>query len=45
VKEILGIPARIRVVALLALGHPEDASPVEKDRLSLEAIVRHERWQ
>jgi nitroreductase len=44
VKEILGIPERIRVVALLALGYPEDPSPVEKKRLTLEAIVKYERW-
>lgn len=45
VKEILGIPSRIRVVALLAVGYPEDPSPVQKDRLALEAIVKYERWQ
>jgi nitroreductase len=45
VKEVLGIPARVRVVALLAVGHPEDPSPVAKERLPLEAILKHERWQ
>ena len=45
VKEILGIPSRIRVVALLAVGYPEDPSPVQKTRLALEAIVKYERWQ
>jgi nitroreductase len=45
VKEILAIPAPIRVVALIALGYPEDPSPVEKNRLPLEEIARYERWQ
>jgi len=45
VKEILGIPSRVRVVALLAVGYPEDPAPVEKNRLALEAIVKFERWQ
>jgi nitroreductase len=44
VKEILGIPSQIRVVAMLALGHPTDPSPVEKRRLPLETIVKYERW-
>jgi nitroreductase len=44
VKEILGIPSQIRVVALLALGHPTDPSPVEKRRLPLETIARYDRW-
>jgi nitroreductase len=43
-KEILGIPAPIRVVALLPLGYPQDPAPVEKDRLALDEIVRHETW-
>jgi len=45
VKEILGIPSQIRVVALLAIGYPEDPSPVEKERLALEAMVKYEQWQ
>jgi hypothetical protein len=32
-------------VALLAIGYPENASPAEKDRLPLEAIVKHEQWE
>jgi nitroreductase len=44
VKEILGIPPQIRVVAMLALGHPTDASPAEKRRLPLETIVRYDGW-
>jgi nitroreductase len=45
VKEILGIPSQIRVVALLAIGYAEDPSPVEKERLALEAMVKYEQWQ
>jgi len=44
VKEILGIPPEIRVVALLPLGYPADPSPVEKRRLSLDTIVKFDRW-
>ena len=44
VKEILGIPSQIRVVALLPIGYPEDPSPVAKNRLPLEAIVKYEQW-
>ena len=42
-KEILGIPQRVRIVALLALGYPKE-SPPPRPRKSLEEIVCHERW-
>jgi nitroreductase len=45
VKEIVNIPGRIRVVALMALGYPKNPGPVRKVRLPLEAIVKYERWQ
>ncbi len=45
VRLILGIPSQIRVVALLALGHPTDPAPVEKNRLPLETIIKYQRWQ
>lgn len=45
VKEILGIPPHIRVVELLPLGYPRDASPMAKNRLPLDDIVKYERWQ
>jgi len=45
VKKILGIPPQIRVVELLPIGYPQDPAPVEKSRLSIEKIVKHERWQ
>ena len=44
IKEILGIPPQIRVVALLPVGYPQDPAPVEKSRLPLEKIVKYERW-
>ena len=44
VKEILRIPPHIRVVELLPLGYPRDPSPVEKQRLPMERIVRYEQW-
>jgi nitroreductase len=45
VKEILGIPEHIRVVALMPLGYPSNPSPIEKNRLLLDMIVKYDRWQ
>ncbi|UCF94351.1 MAG: nitroreductase family protein [Desulfobacterales bacterium] len=45
VKKILGIPPDIRVVAILPIGYPQDPSPVRKNRLPLEKIVRYESWE
>ncbi|HTP65645.1 MAG TPA: nitroreductase family protein [Geobacteraceae bacterium] len=45
VKEILDIPAEIRVVELMPLGYPADPSVKEKKRLPLHEIALHERWQ
>jgi len=44
VKQILSIPEKIRVVELMPIGYATDPSPVEKKRLSLDAIVKHEHW-
>jgi nitroreductase len=44
VKKILEIPPQIRVVGLLPIGYPKDASRVEKSRLPLEKIVKYEQW-
>lgn len=44
IKEILGIPPKIRVVALLPVVYPQDQALVEKSRLPLEKIVKYERW-
>jgi nitroreductase len=45
VKMLLNIPPAIRVVSLLSLGYPADPSPQPKDRLPLNNIIRHERWE
>lgn len=44
VKEILHIPAEIRVMVLMLLGYPSDPSVNEKIRLSLDRIVKYEHW-
>ena len=44
VKKILGIPLQMRVVALLPIGYPQDPTPVIKNRLPLEKIVKYEMW-
>ena len=44
VKELLGIPAEVRVVQLMPLGYPADPAPVVKGRLRLEEIIHRERW-
>jgi len=44
VRAILGIPDEVRVVQLMPLGYPVDASPVVKSRLDLREIVRYEMW-
>ena len=44
VKEILGIPQYIRIVALFTLGYPVKLRPNPKDRLRLKEIVMYEGW-
>jgi nitroreductase len=44
VKDILGIPDHIRVVALMPIGYPSDPSMKAKHRLSYNTIVKHESW-
>ena len=44
VKEILGIPEKVRVVEIMPLGYPVDPSTVEKNRLPLDKIVKYEHW-
>lgn len=44
VKEILNVPKDIVVVELLTLGYPDD-SWREKRRLSIEEIVKYEKWE
>jgi len=43
VKEILGIPEQIRVVALLPLGYPAQAAR-PTPRKTLDEILAYERW-
>ncbi len=43
VKEILGVPEHIRVVALLPLGYPADL-PRPTSRKGLEDVVAYEGW-
>ncbi len=52
-REILGIPHHVIPVAYLCMGYPRDGFPEEpmlqkngwRDRLSLDSLVRHERWE
>ncbi|MBN2427914.1 MAG: nitroreductase family protein [Deltaproteobacteria bacterium] len=44
VKKLLNIPPEVPVVSLLPLGYPRDPSIESKDRLTLEKIIRYERW-
>jgi nitroreductase len=45
VREILGIPENVRVVELLPIGYPADSAPESKSRLTLEEIIKRERWE
>ena len=40
VKDVLALPAEMRVVELMPLGYPADPSPVAKNRLAYETVVR-----
>ncbi len=44
IKRLLYIPRNVRVVELLPIGYPTDATPKEKHRLSLDNIVMYDRW-
>jgi nitroreductase len=44
VREVLGIPSHVRVVALLPLGYPRNPNPVPKSRLPFGRIVRYDHW-
>ena len=44
VKQILGIPEKIRVVELMPLGYPANPSVIEKTRFPLDVIVKYEHW-
>jgi len=44
VKDILNIPAEIRVLVLMLLGYPSDPSVNAKIRLPLDRIAKYEHW-
>jgi nitroreductase len=44
VKEILGIPEKIRVVELMPLGYASNASVKKKIRFDLQKIVKYNKW-
>ncbi|CAB5086660.1 hypothetical protein D3OALGA1CA_615 [Olavius algarvensis associated proteobacterium Delta 3] len=44
IREILDIPERVWVSALLAIGYPKDAPPRKRGRKPLDAILHSERW-
>jgi nitroreductase len=44
VKEILGIPEKVRVVELMPIGYPAIRTVKEKDRLPFNKIVKHDHW-
>lgn len=44
VKEILGIPKKIKVLALLTVGYPKNTTIREKKRKPLEEILFMEKW-
>jgi nitroreductase len=43
-RELLGIPAGIRIVGLFPLGYPEEAGKTGPPRKPLDEIVFHGRW-
>jgi len=45
IKEILGIPGRIRVSALLAVGYPKGGGAAKSKRKPPGEIVFHDRWK
>jgi nitroreductase len=44
IKALLGIPADIPIIELMALGYPAD-KPAKKSREPIEKIVCYEKWQ
>lgn len=45
VKDLLGIPEGVKVVALLPLGYPAVSPPAAKSRRSQDEIVMYDRWR
>ncbi len=45
VRRLLQIPAEIEIVALIALGYPEEElKRIEKDRKTKEEIIHYDKW-
>jgi nitroreductase len=44
VKSILGIPKRVRVSALLAVGYPEEPLPEARSRKPMDSILFRDAW-
>jgi nitroreductase len=44
VKEVLGIPSGIRVVAMTPLGYPDEVKGEVHDRKPVEEILHYEHW-
>ncbi|MEM3382771.1 MAG: nitroreductase family protein [Nitrososphaerales archaeon] len=44
VKDVLGIPQNIRVVAMTPLGYPDEVKEEVRDRKPLEEILHFEHW-
>jgi nitroreductase len=45
VRDLLGIPATIRIVGLFPLGYPEGENKEGPSRKPLEEIVFEEKWR
>ena len=45
VREILGIPRKVRVLALLTVGYPGDGRAGEQKRKPLDEIVFRDKWE
>ncbi|NMC12752.1 MAG: hypothetical protein GYA34_07690 [Chloroflexi bacterium] len=44
VKQLLGIPEKIRVITIMPLGYPADVSTLREDRLPLSKTISCEHW-
>ncbi len=44
VKEVLGIPKDVRIIAMLPLGYPAEQKGQVTNRKTLDEIVHYERW-
>jgi len=44
VKDALGIPKEVRVIALISLGYPAETKGSVTERKPLEEILHYERW-